>query len=196
MDVEQPITPGSALHLLLNRRSSLRLVAPAPDRRQLELMLKAVARVPDFQHLHPYRFLLAQDKGLESLAQKMQRAAAASGLGDAIVARVPKMLSRAPLIVIAVASPRPSEVVPVIDQILCAGCSVLTLQLAAIALGFGAIWRTGWPSNSPLLNRDLGLQEPERIIGFLYMGTVPSAVEPAVRIRADQGDELPTADWL
>lgn len=196
MDVDPTVTPGSPLHLLLNRRSSLRLVAPAPDCGQLDLMLKAAARVPDFQHLRPYRFLLAQDGGLERLAQKMQRAAAASGLGDDIVTRVPKMLSRAPLIVIAVASPRPSEAVPVIDQILCAGCTVLTLQLAALALGFGGIWRTGWPSNNPLLNRELGLQEPERIIGFLYLGTVPTAGNSRVRAHPEGSDEPPTAVWL
>ncbi len=44
--------------------------------------------------------------------------------------------------------------------------------VAATALGFGAIWRSGWPMYSQLVAQKLGLAAHESIVGFLYVGTI------------------------
>ena len=87
-----------ALALLLDRRSHHRLVDPGPSDAELDLILRAALRVPDFGHLRPFRFLAARGEGRERLGLAMQRAAAASGKPAQAVERAPRMPLRAPLV--------------------------------------------------------------------------------------------------
>lgn len=177
------ITPNPVgLDLLLQRRSHHSLVAPGPDECQLTQMLRAALRVPDFRHLRPYRFLLAQGAGLDRLGQAMARAAVAGGQSERLIQRAPAMPHRAPLVIGVVAVHRPHKLVPETDQRYAAVCTVFALELAARALGFGAVWRSGWFMEAPELYRELGLGEGERLVGFLYVGTpssLPAPGEPA-----------------
>ena len=199
--MDTPLTPqqrSAGLALLLGRHSSPRLQAPAPCDGDLALMLQAAGRVPDFQHLRPYRFLAARGAGLERLGQAMARAAEAEGRSPEAVARSRTLPQRAPLVIVVVASPQPSRVVPVFDQQLCAGATVLTLQLAALALGYGGIWRSGWLMYSPAFHQELGLGELEQIVGLLYLGT-PAAAQSGVPPHAAQPPATgpgPSWQWL
>lgn len=166
-----------ALALLLERRSDPHLCEPAPDGDELALMMSAARRVPDFHHLQPYRFLLAQGEGRLRLGALMQEAALAAGKPETTQERVRRMPQRAPLIILVVASPQPNPLVPLFDQQLAAGCTVLTLQLAARALGYGAIWRSGWLMYDKHFARLLGLGPEEHFVGFLYVDTVDLGVE-------------------
>lgn len=181
------IAPNPAgLELLLQRRSHHSLVAPGPDGAQLTQMLRAALRVPDFRHLRPYRFLLAQGAGRDRLGQAMARAAVAGGQSERLIQRAPAMPHRAPLVIGVVAVHRPHKLVPETDQRYAAVCTVFALELAARALGFGAVWRSGWFMEAPELYRELGLGEGERLVGFLYVGT-PSP-------RPDPGEPTPVPD--
>lgn len=181
------IAPNPAgLELLLQRRSHHSLVAPGPDKAQLTQMLRAALRVPDFRHLRPYRFLLAQGAGRDRLGQAMARAAMAGGQSERLIQRAPAMPHRAPLVIGVVAVHRPHKLVPETDQRYAAVCTVFALELAARALGFGAVWRSGWFMEAPELYRELGLGEGERLVGFLYVGT-PSP-------RPDPGEPTPVPD--
>ena len=162
-----------ALELLLNRRSVPRLVAPGPNDDELTLMLRAVTRVPDFQHLRPYRFLFARGEGLTRLGEAIRRAATRAGKTADVVERAPRMPHRAPLVAVVISSPKPSDVVSKLEQQLCAGCATLTLQLAANSLGYAGVWRTGWLASEPIFHEELHLTSGETIVGFLYLGTAP-----------------------
>ncbi|EXJ13507.1 nitroreductase family protein [Imhoffiella purpurea] len=178
---EAELNPG--LNLLLERRSDHKLTAPGPSDAELDLILRAALRVPDFGHLRPYRFLAARGEGLDRLGQAMRRAAIAAGKPADVVARAPRMPHRAPLVIVAISSPKEDKAVPRFDQQLCAGCTVLTLQLAARALGYSGIWRSGWMMYDGNFHRELGLEEQERIVGFLYLGT-PVIVEKTPVVSA------------
>jgi nitroreductase len=175
---EEKSPSAEPLSLLLARRSSHALTAPGPGDDELALMLRAALRTPDFQSLRPYRFLAARGEGLSRLGEAMRRAAIAAGKSEKVIARAPGMPSRAPLVIVAVASPVASEIVSDLDQLLCAGASVLMLQLAARALGYGSIWRSGWPMMERALHDELGLAATERIVGFLYVGTPAEPESP------------------
>jgi len=174
-----PAEDNAALEFLLNRRSCHQLTAPGPSDEELALMLQVALRTPDFGHLHPYRFLAARGDGLARLGQAMQRAAIAAGKPEKIVARAPSMPQRAPLVIVVVATPRIDKIVPEFDQLLCAACTVLMLQLAARSLGYGGVWRSGWMMYDQGFHRELGLVEREQIVGFLYLGTPTTADEEA-----------------
>lgn len=159
------------------------MTAPGPSREQLLVLLRAALRVPDFLNLRPYRFLVAQDQGLVRLGEAMQRAALASGRPASDVERAKRMPLRAPLIVIVISSPKTSDVVSLFDQHLCAACAAHAIELAATAMGFAGIWRTGWPATDANLAKELGLRPAESIVAFLYLGT---SAGPAPRALADE----------
>jgi nitroreductase len=165
-----------ALNLLLERCSCSTLSEPAPDNQALEIILQAALRVPDFQRLRPYRFFVATGDGLDRLGVLMQTAALRSGLSREIVARAVRMPRRAPMVVVIAAIHRPHAIVTPLEQQLTAGCAVMAMQMAAFAQGYGGIWRSGWPMFDRGLHSDLGLEEADQIVGFLYLGT--PAVKP------------------
>lgn len=172
-------TDNPALALLLERRSHHKLVDPGPSDTELDLIVRAALRVPDFGHLRPFRFLVARGEGRQRLGLALQRAAAASGRPAQVVERAPRMPLRAPLVIVVVSCPKPSDTVPLLDQQLCAGSTVLTMQLAARALGYSGIWRSGWPMYDAGVRQELGLSEPDGIVGFLYLGTPAETADPA-----------------
>ena len=65
-----------ALDLLLNRVSVGRLLEPAPDAAQRELMFRAALRAPDHGQLRPWRFITVDGE-------------ARARLGDVALARYP-----------------------------------------------------------------------------------------------------------
>jgi nitroreductase len=146
-------------------------------------------RVPDFQALRPYEFLLAQSDGRDRLGAIFERAARASGKPDDVVARAKKMPLRAPLVIVVVAKARASAVVSLFEQQLCAGCTVMAMQMAAVALGYGGIWRSGWPMTDKHVHEELGLQPDDAIVGFLYIGT------PAVPSKGNVPSTDPAGHW-
>jgi nitroreductase len=178
-----------ALYLLHNRRSSPALTDPAPDDAALEAILRAARRVPDFQSLHPYEFLVAKGEGRVRLGEMMERAARASGRPPEVVARAKKMPLRAPLVIVTVAKARRSEAVSLFEQQLCAGCAVMAMQMAAVAQGFGGIWRSGWPMADRHMHDELGLPPDDRIVGFLYLGT------PAAPPKGEMPSTDPAGYW-
>ena len=192
MAAMNPSAPNPALELLLTRRSQHHLQAPAPDAATLDLILQAALRVPDFGQLRPYRFLAAQGEGLDRLGEAMQRAAIAAEKPAQAIARARHMPHRAPLVIVVVASVKASDIVPVFDQQLCAACTVLSMQLAARALGFGGLWRSGWMMYDATFHGELGLTDNEQIVGLLYLGT-PVAEETAPPDPANPADFL---RWL
>jgi len=44
-------------------------------------------------------------------------------------------------------------------------------MLALNAMGYGAIWRTGKLAFNPFVAKELGLNNSQEILGFLYIGT-------------------------
>mgnify|MGYP003591664105 CR=1 FL=1 len=181
-----------ALDLLLKRRSCHRLTSPGPTPDQLALIFAVALRAPDFGHLRPFRFLVAQGEGLDRLGQAMERAAIVAGQPQKIAARAPTMPHRAPLVIVVAANPKLDKIVPIFDQQLCAASTVLMMQLAARALGYGGIWRSGWLMHDRGFHRELGLSDVEQIVGFLYLGTPVGHEEAALMEKPTDGSLV----WL
>lgn len=179
----------SALSLLLTRSSCSLLQAPAPNGEALEHILQAGLRAPDHGHLQPFQFLLAEGEGLTRLGALLAESARADGAADEVIERATQMPLRAPLVITVVAKVTPHNKVPDLEQHLSAGCAVMAMQMAAQALGFGGIWRSGPLMYSRKLHALLGLNEQDQIVGFLYLGTpatslrIPSFVNSADFVR-------------
>ena len=59
----------------------------------------------------------------------------------------------------------------------------MAMQMAAQALGFGGIWKSGWFMYDRGLHRDLGLADQDQIVGFLYLGTPQRELPPPPKVE-------------
>jgi nitroreductase len=179
---------GPVLNFLLTRRSrpAKLLRAPVPDEAALRTILTAAARVPDHGKLEPWRFLVLARPALERLGALAGARAAAAGLDPEQTAKARAQFDASPLAVVVVASPKPSDKVPEIEQTLSAGAVCLSLLNAALAAGWGANWLTGWAARDRgFVEEGLGLYPQEWVAGFVHIGTASEAVPD--RPRPDLG---------
>ena len=65
--------PTDVLDAILNRSSATKLVEPAPDRAQLETLLRAAARAPDHGRLAPGASRCCRAKRVASSAMQWPR---------------------------------------------------------------------------------------------------------------------------
>lgn len=162
------------LDALRNRVSVARLSAPAPTAAQREQLFAAALRAPDHGQLNPWRFLTIEGAARERLGDLFARALSArpDEVKPEALEKVRKAPLRAPLLIVVIACLQEHPKVPHQEQLLAAGCAAHGLLLAAHGLGLGAMWRTGAIAEDPLVTGGLGLRENERIIGFIYLGSV------------------------
>jgi nitroreductase len=75
--------------------------------------------------------------------------------------------------------------IPEIEQMLAVGAATQNLMLALHAQGFGTAWKTGAGAYDPAVRSGLGLAADERIVGFIYAGTMsaPPPATPATDYR-------------
>ncbi len=170
----------SAMDALLRRNSAPRLTDPAPCGDVLQTLLQAGLRAPDHARLKPWRFLVVEGQGRVALGDVFAQAALADNpdLDAAALDKLRNNPLRAPLIVVVIARLQEHPKVPEIEQLLSAGCAAHAILLAAHALGFAGIWRTGPMAFHPGVYRSLGLRSNEKIVGFLYIGTRQGDAKP------------------
>lgn len=189
---DKPYQQDVITEFLLSRHSSHHLTLPAPDENQLNIILQAAMRAPDFQYMRPFRFLIAKGDGLIRLGELFAQSAKMMNKPEQVIERVRKMPLRTPVVITVVATPTANKHVSAFDQILCASSSVLMMQMAAQSLGFNGIWRSGWLMQSRELHQLLELQNTDQIVGFLYLGT---PTEMVAAMRPDDNPE-PYTQWL
>jgi nitroreductase len=171
-----------AIDALLTRRSARTLSDPGPDAAALDLMFAAAARAPDHGRLRPWRFIVIEGEARvrfgELLADHLRRSH--PGAGEETVQRERQKAFRAPLLVVVAAAIVSHVKVPAVEQIITAGAAAHSMMLAACALGFNAMWKTGAPAYDATVKSALGLAAADAIVGFLYIGSEASPVaQPA-----------------
>lgn len=172
-----------ALSLLNNRNSEPKLSEPGPNHDTLHRILSAALRAPDHGKLRPWRFLLIVGKSrhrLGDLFAEALRLRDPAASPEAIKKNLDAPL-RAPVIVAVIARLQDHPKVPKVEQLLSAGCAAHSILLAAQAVGYGAIWRTGDNCYDPVVKEGLGLAPNEEIVGYIYIGSpvgVPKVTEP------------------
>lgn len=172
------------LSLLATRRSGKPrdLAAPGPSAAQLTDMCAIACRTPDHGKLAPWRFVIVEPD---------QRAAFATLLLDAYRADRPEakrlelesieqFANQAPALVVALSSPRTDSQIPLWEQELSTGAACMNLLHAAHAMGFAGGWLTTWAAFNDQV-RDAFGAAPERIAGFMFIGTPSRPLEERPR---------------
>lgn len=176
----------SALQFLQTRRSrpAKTLKPPIPDRETLKDLLTVAARCPDHGKLEPWRFIVLEKPALTRLAASVAPRGEALGMEPEKIEKMTNQFAMADLAVAVIASPKPSEKIPEIEQTLSAGAAAMQLLNAALAAGWGANWLSGWISHDrEWREKELGLMPHEWIAAFIHMGTEKAT--PPERPRPD-----------
>jgi nitroreductase len=168
------------LEAIQSRASAVKLSAPGPTRTHLEEILRAGARAPDHGRLRPWRFAVMEGDArmrlgnalAEMLKAKQPQATEAQLEGERA-----KVL-RAPTIIAVAAHITPGKI-PEVEQVCAVAAGVENMFLAASALGYGAMWKTGAGTFDVNVKRALGFAAEDHIIAFFYVGTVLTAGVPS-----------------
>jgi nitroreductase len=183
---------AAVLKAIAGRASAVRFKEPGPDDEELMTILGAGVRAPDHGRLTPWRFVVIEGRARVTFGMAMAQSCARQNPAfdeRRLLAEAEKPL-RAPLIVAVAARVVDHDKVPAAEQIMAVAAGVQNMLLAAYALGFGAIWKTGACASDPFVVRALGFQPADVIVGFLYIGAAEKL--PAPR----EIDVTPLVRWL
>ncbi|AQS89199.1 oxidoreductase [Neoasaia chiangmaiensis NBRC 101099] len=174
---------SNALAFLLSRSSTDHLVEPAPDKAQIAAILSAGLRAPDHGKMRPWRYIVVKGKHRRPFAELVTRAMKSVD-PDVPQKKIEKRLHRfseMPMIIALGMHIEPGGKIPVIEQEMSAAAGVMNVLNALHAEGFGGFWVTGEFADDPEFLATIGLNPPDRLAGFLFVGTPERAVREARR---------------
>jgi nitroreductase len=156
------------------RASSGRLTGPGPTPEHLALILKAASQAPDHGRLKPWRIIALADAARETFNEAVvaaRRGRQPAPSEEQIEAERAK-ISRSPTLVIVgcVVTPNHPKV-PEVEQLLASGAAAQNLFLAAHALGYGVMWKTGPAAYDAGVKASVGLTPADHIVGIMHLGT-------------------------
>ena len=161
------------LSLLQQRNSAPRLCEPGPDAEQVHELLQAALRAPDHAWLQPWRFTVVSGANRarlgEVFCEALLRADPQADEAAQAKARVAPL--RAPLLIIVSCVVQVHPKVSREEQLLSAGCAAHSILLAADAIGYAGVWRTGSYATDAHVSAALDQAASEEIVAFLYLGT-------------------------
>lgn len=175
---------------ILTRNSPIELCEPYPDDAQMELVYKAALRAPDHAWLRPSRFLQITDNGLKKLSEIFYNYAKENikGVTDEKLEKFKKAPFRAPMIIVLISNITDHPSVPEHEQMFSTAAAAQNILLSLHAMNFGGIWRTGKFAMNRSIEESLGLENNQKILGYLYVGT------PCGKIK--KIPELNTSDFV
>ena len=144
-----------------------RLSAEPVERALIERMLEAANWAPSHGDTQPWRFTVFAGEGRAQLA-----AIFAGAMKEPEAAR--KRAFAAPVWISIGLSParKPdgSLQMPLEEELMAVACAVQNLHLMAQSLGLAGMWHSKGPSVAPAVAAGLGLQAPDRLLGFFMCG--------------------------
>lgn len=165
----------SSLSTYLPSRRSGRprnMVAPGPSDAQIQEIVTIAMRTPDHGKLAPWRVIAVAADQRPRLAQGFTEAYLKEkpAAGRLELEGLETMANEAPTLLVLLSSPVESTKTPLWEQELSCGAFAMNILHAAHAMGFVGGWITGWPAFNDDV-RDLFGSSPEKVAGFLYIGT-------------------------
>lgn len=173
MSVELP----SELATMLERRSVKHFADPGPNDAQIDLILAAATTVPDHNELHPWRFVVITGDERAHFGAALEAAGVevSPELDDARREKLRNKAFVAPTLIVVVFSPKAHKTAEW-EQEASASAAAYAMTLAAHFLDVGAIWKSAALRTGTQLAQLLGMNESERLMGWVNLGTPVGAV--------------------
>lgn len=155
--------------------SPRRLVAPGPDRDQLQQILRAAASAPDHGLLRPWRLVLVPTDKRDLLAEVFAQALLERDPGAAPeqIEMAREKAHRAPVLLLVVARLGHTDPhIPLLERMVSVGAAVQNMLLMAHAQGFGSGLTSGQAMRSAPMRAAFDLDAAEEAVCFVNLGTV------------------------
>lgn len=165
MDVVEAIRERRTIGMFQNQ--------PVP-RRLIEELLQAAVWAPNHKHTEPWRFHVVSGAARDELADAICAELNAAGANPAKDPRA--KLKRAPLFILVAQHGSPEDPIRDLEDYAACCCATQNLLLAAHAHGLAAKWSTGALAESPAAKRWFGLNQQDRIVGYIYLGYAPDTM--------------------
>lgn len=168
---------ASTNYLIKNRRSIFPNMYSDErvDDQIIEQILENANWAPTHGLTEPWRFMVFCDEGLEKLGnfQAELYKEVSQREGDFNEGKMEKMRKKpsGASHVIAICMKRSvNSKIPEIEEIEAVACAVQNMYLTANAYGVGCYWTTGGVTYMQEAKPFFNLEEPDRLLGFLYVG--------------------------
>lgn len=185
---------STPLDFLATRRSSRPrdMIAPGPQPAELQQILDIAMRTPDHGKLAPWRFVVVDAAQRSRFAEILHAAYRIDREqpGKLEVEAIDQFAHQAPTLIVALHSPKSSSKIPLWEQELSTGAACFNLLAATHALGYVGGWLTGWAAYSDAV-RDAFGEAPEKIAGFIFIGTAGAELKERPRPERD----AVVSDW-
>lgn len=161
------------LTAISTRASAARLASPGPAPHDLERILEAAGRAPDHGRLKPWRLIVLEGEQRGRFAQaaaEAKRARTPTLTDEQVAAERAKLMASPAIVVVGCAVAR-NHKIPEIEQVIATGAAAENLFLAAHALGFGVMWKTGAAAYDAGVKAVLGLEPGDHIVAIMHLGT-------------------------
>jgi nitroreductase len=167
------------MEAIRHRRSmGLARLAPDPvDRALIERVLEAANWAPSHGDTEPWRFTIFMGEGREALANLFEAANLAEKPDlppEAARAGAHKRAFGAPVWIAVGMSPGREKdgslEMPQHEEMMAVASAVQNLHLMASAQGLAGMWHSKGPSIHPTVAHGLGLEPPDRLLGFFMLG--------------------------
>ena len=161
-----------AIKNITNRVSARELAKPYPSQEEMAIIYKGALRSPDHAWLRPSSFIEVKDDGLDKLSDIFyEYALSQSEISREVKKKYKNAPYRAPMIIILVSAYKEHPKVPSIEQKLSTATAAQNIILALNAMKYSSIWRTGKLAFNKSIQKALGLNDNQEILGYLYIGT-------------------------
>lgn len=177
-----------ASHLIRERRSIYpNMYSNEPvDDAIIQEMLENANWAPTHRLTEPWRFVVFKGEGLKKLAsyQSELYKELSTQAGNFDETKFEK-LAKKPLLashIIAIGMKRdPKASVPEVEEVASVAAAVQNMYLTATAHGIGCYWGSGGITYKTEANEFFGLEEGDRLLGFMYVGNLKSDKWPQGR---------------
>lgn len=172
MTVSDAPSREGALDNLLTRKSNNMLTEPVPSDSELETIIEAATRAPDHGRLRPWRFVVIKGDARDKFVEVVQAAtkARAPETTEKDLNVLAMKFKQQPMIIAVGAKITEGKILE-IEQLLSAGAAAMNIMNAIHAMGYAGKWVTGANCYDPMVNKALGFEHPDRLVGLIYVGT-------------------------
>jgi len=162
------------------------MTAPGPEDTQLREIVADALRTPDHGKLSPWRVVHVTAEQRDTFSDVLQATYKFEKpeAGRLEMEAMDMFARHAPEMLVVLYSPKQSSKIPDWEQELSAGAFCMNILHAAHVRGFVGGWITGWPAYSEGV-RNLFGKEPEKVAGFIYLGSASTDLEERPRPELD-----------
>jgi nitroreductase len=159
---------------LTTRSSAAKLAPPGPSPDELARMLAASANAPDHGRLKPWRLIVLDEAMRHVFADAAvagRRAREPAPSEEQLESERSKIWRSPTIVIVGCAVDLQNKKIPEVEQVLACGAVAENLMLAAHALGYGAMWKTGAAAYDSGVKLAVGLRATDHIIAIMHLGT-------------------------